>query len=89
MEIPFDEDDHADRFFEEILAAVDQQLVSPQTPYVAKTLDRLLKAGMEADEAREAIACCLLDETERVLRSKKPFDEAAYRRSLDSISPGS
>lgn len=85
MDLPFDDDANADRFFEELLAAVDQQLESPDTPYVAKTLDRLVKTGIERDEAREAIARCLAEETDRVLRSGKAFDAARYRQSLDEL----
>ncbi|MBB5350507.1 hypothetical protein HNR46_000735 [Haloferula luteola] len=89
MDLPFNEDDEADRFFHDLLDAVDQQRVSPQTPFVAKTVDRLIREGLEEDEAREAVARCLAEETDRVLRSGRPFDLEAYRRSLDKISPGS
>ncbi|BCX50188.1 conserved hypothetical protein [Haloferula helveola] len=83
-----DEDEQADAFFEELLGAVDQQLESDSTPYVRKQYDRLTKAGLSDDEAREAIARCLAEETDRMYRSKKPFDEKAYRTSLEMINPG-
>ena len=89
MEIPFNEDEQADAFFNELLAAVDQQLESRDTPYVGKTLKRLIKEGMSHDEAREAIARCLAEETDKVVRGGKPFDTASYRMLLESISPGS
>ncbi|MCH7225205.1 hypothetical protein [Haloferula sp. A504] len=83
-----DENTEADRFFEELLHAVDQQLEAPGTAYVRKTLDRLTRAGMEADEAREAIARCLAEATDRMYRSQRPFNEDAYRTSLEMINPG-
>ena len=83
-----DEDTEADRFFEELLHAVDQQLESAGTIYVRKTFERLTKAGVEPDEAREAIARCLAEATDRMFRSQRPFDEDAYRTSLEMINPG-
>lgn len=82
-----DEDTEADRFFEELLHAVDQQLDASGTAYVRKTLDRLVKAGLEEHEAREAIARCLAEESDRMFRSQRPFDEDAYRTSLEMINP--
>lgn len=89
MKIPFDDDEAADQFFEELLKAVDQQLRAKETSYVADTLKRLIDEGMEADEARESIARCLATITDEVLRSGRPFDEKAYRMSLERISPES
>lgn len=83
-----DEDTEADRFFEELLHAIDQQLEAPKTAYVRKTLDRLIKEGLEPEEAREAIARCLAEATDRMFRSQRPFDEDAYRTSLEMIKPG-
>ncbi|MBK1826182.1 hypothetical protein [Haloferula rosea] len=89
MKIPFDGDEAADAFFDELLAAVDQQLQSPDTPYVSKTFKRLLTAGLDEGEAREAIARCLAEITDQVVRSGRPFDADAYRISLERINPGS
>lgn len=82
-----DEDTEADRFFEELLHAVDQQLEAGETAYVRATFDRLVKAGLTEEEAREAIARCLAEESDRMFRSRRPFDEDAYRTSLEMISP--
>jgi hypothetical protein len=84
-----DEDSAADAFFRDLLDAVDQQLASGATPFVGKTLDRLVKAGMEIDAAKEAIAACLAEESDRMFRSGKPFDLDSYRKSLERISPPS
>lgn len=75
----------SDDLLPDLLAAVEQQLVSPQTKYVAKTLERLLKAGLEEDEAKSQIALCLGEEMDQVLRKKRGFDEKAYRAALDEL----
>lgn len=74
-----------DDLLPDLLAAVGQQLTSPQTPYVAKTLTRLLKLGIEEAEAKTQIALCLGEEMDKILRTRKPFDEKAYRASLDAL----
>lgn len=71
-----------DDLLPDLLTAVGQQLTSPQTPYVAKTLARLLKLGIEETEAKTQIALCLGEEMDKILRTGKPFDEKAYRASL-------
>lgn len=75
----------SDEILSDLLAAVEQQLVSPQTKYVAKTLDRLLKAGIEETEAKHQIAMCLGEEMDQVLSKKRAFDESAYRMALDAL----
>lgn len=82
------EDSSADSFFEDLIAAVEQQLESPATPYVRATYDRLLKAGMDKDEAKERIAECLAEETDAMFRGNREFNEKAYRSLLGNISPG-
>lgn len=75
----------SDHLLPELLAAVEQQLVSPQTKYVAKTFDRLRKAGMDETEAKKQIAVCLSEEMYEILLYKRPFDEKAYRAALDEL----
>lgn len=74
-----------DDLLPDLLAAVEQQLVSPQTPYVAKTLVRLSKLGLEESEAKTQIALCLGEEMDNILRTRKGFDEKAYRAALDAL----
>ncbi len=74
-----------DDIFTDLLAAVEQQLVSPQTRYVAKTCERLRQAGLAEDAAKRQIALCLGEEMERVLKTKRAFDERAYRAALDEL----
>ena len=74
-----------DDLLPDLLAAVEQQLASPQTPYVAKTLARLLKLGIEESEAKTQIALCLGEEMDAVLRKRRAFDERAYRAALEAL----
>ena len=82
-----DEDSSADSFFEDLLHAVDQQLESKDTPFVKKTYDRLVGEGLEEEQAKELIAQCLAEESDRMFRSQKPFDMESYRTSLEMIKP--
>jgi hypothetical protein len=75
----------ADDLIPDLLAAVEQQLVSPQTRYVAQTLERLVKIGLEELEAKHQIALCLGEEMDQVLRKKRGFNEQAYREALDAL----
>lgn len=74
-----------DDLLPDLIAAVEQQLVSPQTPYVAKTFARLLKLGIEETEAKSQIALCLGAEMDQVVRTRRGFDEKAYRARLDEL----
>lgn len=74
-----------DDLLPDLLTAVEQQLASPQTPYVAKTLARLLQLGVEEADAKTQIAICLGEQMDRILQTRKPFDEKAYRQNLDGL----
>ncbi len=69
----------------DLISAVEQQLLSPQTPYVAKTFSRLVKLGLDETEAKTQIAICLGEEMDHVLKTRKPFDEKSYRASLQTL----
>jgi hypothetical protein len=76
-----------DDLFPDLIAAVEQQLLSPQTPYVKATLERLTAAGMERDEALAEIALCLGEEMDQMLARRGPFDASAYQSRLDLLPP--
>jgi hypothetical protein len=76
-----------DAFFQDLLAAVEQQLASSQTRYVAKTLERLTSKGMSEKDAKERMAACLGEETDAMYRRKGGFDEKSYREKLGNIDP--
>jgi len=71
---------------ESLLPAVDQQLESPQTPYVKTTFTRLVeKEGLSPEEAKELIALCLADESNRMYVDKRDFDISRYKELLDGL----
>jgi len=70
---------------EDLLAAIDQQLTSPQTKYVATTLSRLLKLGVPEADAKSQLALCLGEALEEMVRRHRSFDEPAYRAALDAL----
>ena len=74
-----------DDLLPDLLAAVEQQLASPQTRYVAATLVRLEKLGLATAEAKDQLALCLGEAMDQVLRHHRAFDEPAYRAALDAL----
>ena len=74
-----------DDLLADLLIAVEQQLTSPQTPYVTKTLARLVKLGIEEADAKSQIALCLGEEMDQVLIKRGGFDEKAYKTALDGL----
>ncbi len=74
-----------DDLLPDLIAAVEQQLTSPQTPYVARAHARLIKLGIEDAEAKSQIALCLGAVMDQMLRTHRTFDETAYRASLDAL----
>ena len=74
-----------DDLLPDLLAAVEQQLTSPQTRYVAATLVRLVSLGLDEVAAKDQIALCLGEQLDLVLRHHRAFDEPAYRAALDAL----
>lgn len=75
----------SDDLLPDLLAAVEQQLASPQTKYVSKTLERLVSKGLEPSVAKRQIALCLGEQLDDMMRRKRGFDEKAYREALDGL----
>lgn len=69
----------------DLLVAVEQQLVSVQTRYVAKTFERLCGLGLGEEQAKEQIAWCLGEVMDEMMRTRRAFDEKAYREALDGL----
>jgi hypothetical protein len=66
-----------------LLPAVDEQIASPATPFVATALQRLTEDDQIApDEARYMIAFCLADEIERLEQTQSAFDLERYETLL-------
>ncbi len=74
-----------DDLLPDLLAAIEQQLNSPETPYVSKTLSRLMKLGVGESEAKIQIALTLGEEMDKILRTHRPFDEKSYQSALASL----
>jgi hypothetical protein len=74
-----------DDLLPDLIAAVEQQLSSPQTKYVVKTLERLSGLGLMPEQAKEQIAICLGEVMDEMMRSRRGFDEKAYREALDGL----
>jgi hypothetical protein len=75
-----------ENLIESLLPAVVQQLESPDTPYVKKTFTRLVeKEALSPDEAKELIALCLADESNRMFIDKRDFDVARYQQLLAGL----
>ena len=72
-------------FRADLLLAVDQQILSPETPYVGKTYQRLLKLGLDDSAAKFQIVYCLCEEMDQILKKHRVFSEKAYRTTLDSL----
>jgi len=69
-----------------LLPAVEQQLKSPETPFVKTTYERLRKQHEESeDDALEMIALCLADESNRMFIDKRGFDLERYQELLDQL----
>ena len=69
--------------------AVEQQLESEQTPYVKATFLRLLEQeSLSPDDAKELIALCLADESNRMYVEKRDFDVTRYQQLLDTLPGG-
>ena len=77
----FEEDD----LVKNLVPAVKEQLKSQETPFVKKTMDRLLKDGEEEAEAEMMIALCLADESNRMFIDKRGFDIKRYQELLEAL----
>ena len=72
-----------DESLESLLPAIDEQLDSPETPYVREAYDRLLaEPDIEDEEARAMLAFCLADEIEALTAQERPFDSERYQLLL-------
>lgn len=74
-----------DDLLPDLITAVEQQIASTDTKYVAQTFDRLIALGLDPDEAKSQIAICLGEEMEALLKTRKPFNESAYRAALEAL----
>lgn len=72
-----------DESVEALLPAINEQLDSPETPYVREAYVRLLaEPDIEDEEARAMLAFCLADEIEAMGSQERPFDSDRYQMLL-------
>jgi hypothetical protein len=71
---------------ESLLPAIEQQLESSDTPYVKAAFVRLVeKEEISPDDAKEMLAICLADESNRMFIDKRDFDAARYQELLEAL----
>ena len=71
---------------EQLIPAVEQQLSSPETPYVQETYQRLIQEPqIDEHEAKLMIALCLADESEGMVEEEREFDIGRYQTLLSLL----
>lgn len=68
-----------------VLAAVEDQLRSPETPYVKEHYDRLIAEGISEAEAKRMIGCVLAVEILEIKKFNRGFDENGYIQRLANL----
>ncbi|MEN8785724.1 MAG: hypothetical protein ABF379_15275 [Akkermansiaceae bacterium] len=72
-----------DEIVEKLLPAIEEQLTSPETPYVREAFDRILtEPDIEENEAKAMLAFCLADEMEAMMADEREFDSDRYQMLL-------
>lgn len=67
------------------LEVVENQLRENNPPETRATLQRLMAAGKDRDEAMRLIGCALAAEMYEILQHKSEFDQARYVRYLHGL----
>lgn len=68
-----------------LIPAVEQQISSPDTPFVSVNYHRLKSEGIEDEEAKMMIALCLADEVETLQKEKREFNLTRYEQMLQFL----
>lgn len=72
--------------YEDLIPAVEQQLASAETPFVSKTLQRLIeKESLEEDEAKKLVAECLGLVVDHMYKTKEAFNAKLYEQLLKEL----
>lgn len=72
-----------DEAVEKLLPAIEEQLSSPETPYVREAFERILEEpDIDEEEARAMLAFCLADEVEAMMSEEREFDANRYQMLL-------
>lgn len=70
---------------DKLMPAVEEQIASPETPFVREHYDRLRAEGEEDREAKKLIALCLADEVEQMQLENRPFNLSRYEQMLQFL----
>ena len=66
-----------------LLPAIEEQLTSPETPFVQSTYQSLLEEDdIDEAEAKYMLAFCLADEIEKMTNEERPFNLERYQMLL-------
>ena len=68
-----------------IIAAVQDQLESPDSPYVKEAFDRLIKDNHSKEEVMKMLAAVLATEMWEISVQKRLFDEKIYKERLKKL----
>lgn len=69
-----------------LLPAIEEQLTSPETPFVGQAYRELLgEDDISEDEARYMLAFCLADEIEKMTKEERPFHLERYQMLLSLL----
>jgi len=74
-----------DELSDKLLPAVEEQMNSPETPFVRKHYQRLLDDGETETESKKMIALCLLDEVEQMQSQNRSFNLKRYEQMLEFL----
>lgn len=75
-----------DEAVEKLLPAIEEQLSSPETPYVREAFERILEEpDIDEEEARAMLAFCLADEVEAMMSEEREFDADRYQMLLSLL----
>jgi len=75
-----------DEAVEKLLPAIEEQLSSPETPYVKEAFERILtEPDIEEEEAKAMLAFCLADEVEAMMEEERAFDTNRYQMLLSLL----
>jgi hypothetical protein len=75
-----------DEAVKKLLPAIEEQLNSPETPYVREAFDRILtEPDIEEEEAKAMLAFCLTDEIEAMMAGEREFDGKRYQMLLELL----
>ena len=72
-----------DEALEKLRPAIEEQLASPDTPYVKEAYERILEEpDIDEEEAKSMLAFCLADEIEAMMAAERDFDSERYQMLL-------